>query len=132
MIDPGMPRVLSLTTTSTGAGSTTVPLRPDDGKQWVILFAVGYHADAAGVVCDWVYQDPDSGGAVGLAGSGLILNPAVLQPIGAITAGGPTQLLSTVKATRGRYPTFVFVASAINKVGYVRALVWEYKGLLDG
>jgi hypothetical protein len=131
MIDPGMPRVLSLTTTSTGAGSTSVPLRPDDGKQWVILFAVGYHADAAAVICDWVYQDPDTG-IVGLAGAGININPAVLQPIGAITAGGPTQLLSTVKATRGRYPAFVFVASAINKIGYVRALVLEYKGLLDG
>lgn len=132
MISPGKVRVLSLSTTSTGAGGTTVSVRPDDGKQYEILYAIGYHADAAGVVCDWVFSDPDSGGAVGLAGGGITINPSVIHPIGAITSGGDTQLLGPVKATRGRYPSFVFVASAINKVGYVRALVIEYSGTLDG
>lgn len=132
MISPGKVRVISATTTSTGAGGTTVNLRPDDGKQWEILYAIAYHADAAGVVCDWVFSDPDSGGAVGLAGGGITINPAVIHPIGAITSGGNTQLLGPLKATRGRFPSFVFVASAINKIGYVRALVIEYAGTLDG
>lgn len=132
MIEPGMPRVITRTFTSTGAGSSAVNLVPDENKMWEILYAVAYHADAAAVACDWVFTDPDSGGAVGLAGSGISLAPAVIHPLGAIVSGGPTQCLGPIKATRTRYPSFVFVASAASKAGTIRALVLEYKGILDG
>ena len=131
MISAGKPRVIAATFTSTGAGASSVDLRPADGKQWEILYAVGYHADAAAVVCDWVFQDPESGGAQGLSGSGISINPAVIQPLGGVTSGGLSNCLGPIKATRGRYPSFVFVASAISKIGYVRALVLEYQGTLD-
>jgi len=132
MIDNGKVRVISVSTTSAGAGATTVALRPPENKQWTILYAVAYHADAAGVVCDWVFQDPDSGGNVGLSGGGITINPAVMQPLGGVISGGNSNFLGPVKATYTRYPSFVFVASAVNKVGYVRAVVLEYTGLLDG
>jgi len=131
MIHKGMTRVISTSFTSTGAGAMSVPLRPADGKQWEIIYAVGYHADAAAVICDWTFVDPDSGGAVGLSGMGISLNPAVQQPLGGIVAGALTSFVLPLKATRGRYPAFVFVASAINKIGYIRAVVIEYGGTLD-
>ena len=131
MIRAGKPRVLALSFTATGAGASSVDLRPGDGKQWEILYAVGFHGDAAAVTCDWVFADPDSGGAQGLSGAGISLNPLTMQPLGGVVAGGATQCLSPIKATRGRYPSFVFVASAIGKIGYIRALVLEYQGTLD-
>jgi hypothetical protein len=132
MISPGKVRVIATTFTSVGAGASTVPLRPDDGKEWEILYAIAYHGDAAGVLCDWVFTDPGSGGSVGLSGGGISINPNVVHPLGAIVAGGPTQLLAPLKATRARYLGFVFTASAAGKVGTVRALVLEYAGLQDG
>jgi len=131
MISAGKPRVIATTFTSTGAGASSVDLRPADGKQWEILYAVGYHADAAAVICDWVFSDPDSGGAQGLSGAGISIAPAVIQPLGGVTSGGLSNCLGPIKATRGRFPSFVFVASAISKIGYVRALVLEYQGTLD-
>jgi len=131
MISPGKVRVISATFTAVGAGASQVDLRPADGKQWEILYAVAYHADAAAVVCDWVFSDVDSGGAVGLAGGGISINPSVIHPLGAIVSGGPTQCLGPIKSTRGRYPSFVFVASAAGKVGTIRAIVLEYAGFLD-
>jgi len=131
MNDQGKVRVISLTTTSIAAGATTLNLKPADGKQWEILYAVAYHADAAGVVCDWVFSDPDSGGAVGLSGGGITINPAVIHPLGAIVSGGPTQCLGPIKATYMRCPSFVFVASAAGKISYIRAIVLEYSGMKD-
>lgn len=129
MISRGKPRLIYVDATSTGAGATAVNLRPEIGQQYRILYAIGWHADAGAVNCAWYLTDP--------VGGGLPITPdiscaaAALQPIGSIASGGPTQVLGPLKATRDRYYSFVFAASAINKHGYIRAIVEEYTGVND-
>jgi hypothetical protein len=129
MISRGRVKAVFVDFTSVGAGPAAVNLRPDQGKQWRIMYAVGWHADAGAVNCAWYLTD--------IVGGGLPITPdiscaaAALQPIGSIATGGPTQCLGPLKATRDRYYSFVFAASAAAKHGYVRAIVEEYLGVND-
>lgn len=125
-LSAGMVRYILVDTTSSGAGATAVNLQPAEGKQWRILYAIGHHADAGAVNCAWYLTDPDTNG--GLTPD-ISLAAAAILPLGAIASAGQTQVLGPLKATRSRYYSFVFTASAGAKHGYVRAVVEEYGGI---
>lgn len=46
-------RIITLTTLSTGEAVHTVIARPEQGKEWLVMVANGWHTDATGRVCRW-------------------------------------------------------------------------------
>jgi hypothetical protein len=121
--------VKSLTTVSTGAGSTIVALRPASGKLWRIHHAIGWQTDGT-VVCAWLWIDPETP-----AGSSLTpdftIGTGVVLPLGSLAADRLSPLTLPVWATYLSYPIYLFAASAITKSGFVKALVEEYASAVD-
>ncbi len=129
MISRGYVRHLAVTTASAGAGATTVALRPDGGKQWRILYAVGYHNDAAPPRnCVWHCVDPSGGDSLS---PDVSLNGLGVLALGGIASGGQSLAVAPFKATDTHYYHFIFDASAAAQSGYIRAVVEEFSGLVD-
>lgn len=125
-LSAGLVRFILETTVSGAGGAVVVNLQPPEGKQWRILYAVGSHNDAGDRDSQWYLTTP--AGTGGLT-PGIALAPGVMLALGALAGAGNTQCLGPLKATRGRYYSFVFNASAAAKTGYVRAVVEEYGGI---
>lgn len=122
----GRMKLVVKTTTSTGAGLTTVAFQPDAGKEWEILWLVGSQADGA-VAVGWWWNDPEGGGQLMHTITGALNTKWMFGAFDDEVTGpipwGP------VFANAVRYPSYTFVASAISKVGTVTGLVIERVGV---
>ncbi|GAJ01614.1 unnamed protein product, partial [marine sediment metagenome] len=122
-------RIIVATTASAGAGATTVALRPNGGKQWRILYAVGYHNDVAPPRnCVWHCIDPAGGDSLA---PDVSLNGLEVLALGGVAANGQSLAVAPFKATLDHYYHFIFDASAGAQSGYIRAVVEEFSGLVD-
>lgn len=129
MISKGYVRYILVDVTSVGAGATAAPLRPDEGKQWRIMHAIGFHTDAAAPRSGaWHCTDPAATGAMNVDVS---LASAAALALGAVAANAQSLCHFPLKATRSHYYQFLFNASAAAQHGYIYAVVEEYLGVYD-
>lgn len=129
MISRGAVRYILVDATSVGAGATSAILRPDDGKQWRIMHAIGFQTDAgAPRACAWYCTDPATSGAMNVDVS---LASGAALALGGVASGGQSLCHFPLKATRSRYYTFLFNASAAAQHGYIYAVVEEFTGIWD-
>lgn len=123
----GITRRVTATGASSGAGATTISLRPDKGCVWELLMIYGYQDDGA-VSQSWLWADPEGGSSNLLSITGAA---NVHWHLGTEddTATSTQLLRGPVHATYDRYPRFQFTASGAGKNGTIVALVREYKGI---
>ena len=121
----GHPRHVSVTTASAGAATTSVNLRPDSGKIWKILSAVGFQASGGARNGGWYVTDPENPGGVNHSGT-VALNSAQRLVLGAVAAATVPFSFESWWATQDHYFTFLWSASGAGENGYVFAEVLEY------
>ncbi len=117
-----------LTVASTGAGATSVNLRPAVGQAWKILYAEGFQDDGA-VNHEWQFTDPVTAAGT-LAARTAAAAYERLNIVTTPATGTYQPLTEPIWVTRERYLTYTFTASAGGKNGYIRALVEEYDGVV--
>jgi hypothetical protein len=119
-------RLIRVTGSSAGAGNTTITLRPDEGKLWVVRFALGWQASGGNRVANWWLTDPDTSNS--LVPDITLVTSTVLH-VGASAGGNTPALLAPIVLTRTRYLGFLWVATGAAEAGVVTAIVEEYTGV---
>lgn len=123
----GITRRVTATGASSGAGATTISLRPDKGCVWELLMCYGYQDDGA-VSQSWLFADPEGGSTNLLTITGAANVHWHLGTEDDI-ATSPMLVRGPIYTTYDRYVRFQFTASAGAKNGTIVALVREYKGI---
>lgn len=125
----GKARVVVVTGTSVGAGSTVTSLRPEAGQVWIVLWATGEQNDG-NVSCSWFFTDPETPAGAALFSVSLAANTPLA--FGALAANAvPAGWGQGLKLNFSRYASFVFAASAAAKICTIKALVLEYTNTDD-
>ena len=129
-LPPGKTRLVYVTAASTGAGNTTLTLRPDAGKCWKLLMAYAYQASGGNRAAQWTFVDPVTSGNLGMSIAALPSSTAM--PVGAqtTTPANTFTLPQPVWLYRSRYMAWVWTAAGGAENGYMYALVEEYEGVL--
>lgn len=116
---------------STGAGPTLVALRPNLGEVWKVKYIFAWHEELAAAQAYW--EITDGVVTLQLVGMAHILPQNTEfhfgQPYDGMT--GPSRPIVDLKFTNTCYPSFIWIATAAGKNGYIQALVEQYRGLTE-
>lgn len=122
----------AITTASTGAGATSVNLRPSEqGTIWRVIWCTGQQDDGA-VAQQWYWTDPENAAGISLCAiTGAANTPWPFLALDDVPGTSlPTNFDGGLFVTYDRYLSFVFTASAGSKNGLIKALVEEQMGQL--